>query len=95
MAKIIVVEDQGISRDSISYQIESKNEYEVIAKLSDANLVYDYAKRLNPDLILMDVFTENGNDGIDAASKIKKEFPKIKIINMTGMPELTYIKRAQ
>ena len=95
MAKIIVVEDQGILRDSISYQIESKNEYEVIAKLSDANLVYDYAKRLNPDLILMDVFTENGNDGIDAASKIKKEFPKIKIIIMTGMPELTYIKRAQ
>ena len=43
----------------------------------------------------MDVFTENGNDGIDAAAKIKKEFPKIKIIIMTGMPELTYIKRAQ
>ena len=95
MVKIIVVEDQGILRDSISYQISSTPDYEVVAKISDASEAYNYAKRLNPDLILMDVFTENGNDGIENATKIKKDFPNIKIIIMTGMPELTYIKRAR
>ena len=95
MVKIIVVEDQGILRDSISYQIASTPDYEVVAKISDASEAYNYAKRLNPDLILMDVFTENGNDGIENATKIKKDFPNIKIIIMTGMPELTYIKRAR
>ena len=66
MKKIIVVEDQGILRDSISYQLD-KNEYVVIDKISDANLAYDSVKRYNPDLILMDIYTENGNSGLEAA----------------------------
>lgn len=94
MKKIIVVEDQGILRDSISYQLD-KNEYEVIAKLSDANLAYDSAKRYMPDLILMDIYTENGNSGLDAAMRIKKDFPNIKIIIMTGLPEISSIKKAK
>ena len=94
MKKIIVVEDQGILRDSISYQLD-KNEYDVILKLADANMAYDACKRLSPDLVLMDVYTENGNNGIDAAKKIKKDMPDIKIIIMTGMPEVSYIKKAK
>ncbi len=94
MKKIIVVEDQGILRDSISYQLD-KNEYDVVAKISDASLCYDYCKRLKPDLVLMDVYTENGNNGIDAAKLIKKDFPEIKVIIMTGMPEISYIKKAK
>ena len=94
MKKIIVVEDQGILRDSISYQLD-KNEYDVILKLADANMAYDACKRLSPDLVLMDVYTENGNNGIDAAKKIKKDMPEIKIIIMTGMPEVSYIKKAK
>ena len=94
MKKIIVVEDQGILRDSISYQLD-KNEYVVIDKLSDANLAYDSAKRYMPDLMLMDIYTENGNSGLDAAMKIKKDFPNIKIIIMTGLPEISSIKKAK
>lgn len=94
MKKIIVVEDQGILRDSISYQLD-KNEYDVILKLADADLAYDACNRLRPDLVLMDVYTENGNNGIEASKKIKKDFPDIKIIIMTGMPEVSYIKKAK
>ena len=54
MKRIIVVEDQGILRDSISYQLD-KNEYDVILKLADASLAYDACKNLNPDLILTNV----------------------------------------
>ena len=43
----------------------------------------------------MDVYTENGNNGIDAAKLIKKDFPEIKVIIMTGMPEVSYIKKAK
>ena len=45
MKKIIVVEDQGILRDSIAYQLD-KNEYDVILKLTDADLAYDVCTRL-------------------------------------------------
>ena len=94
MKKIIVVEDQGILRDSISYQLD-KNEYVVIDKISDANLAYDSVKRYNPDLILMDIYTENGNSGLEAAKLIKRDFPNVKIIIMTGLPEISSIKKAK
>ena len=94
MKRIIVVEDQGILRDSISYQLD-KNEYEVIQKLANAKDAYEACKNYNPDLVLMDVYTEDGNNGIDAAKQIKKDFPNIKVIIMTGLPEISSIKKAK
>ena len=47
------------------------------------------------DLVLMDVVTADGANGLDAAEKIKKKFPDIKIVIVTSMPECSYIKRAK
>lgn len=43
----------------------------------------------------MDVMTELGHSGLDAAEEIKKEFPKIKIIIVTSMPEYSWLERAR
>lgn len=47
------------------------------------------------DLILMDVYTLDGENGIEAAAKIKKDFPRIKIIIVTSMPEESFIRKAR
>ena len=47
------------------------------------------------DIVLMDVVTADGASGLDAAEKIKKKYPKIKIIIVTSMPECSYISRAK
>lgn len=52
-------------------------------------------KRHEPDLILMDVCTEDNASGIDAATVIKGQCPAVKIVIMTGMPEITYIESAR
>ena len=46
-------------------------------------------------LILMDVITRDGENGLDAAARIKRAFPQIKIIIVTSMPECSYLKRAK
>ena len=43
----------------------------------------------------MDVMTELGHSGLDAAEEIKKEFPEIKIIIVTSMPEYSWLSRAR
>ena len=43
----------------------------------------------------MDVMTDLGHNGLDAAEEIKKKFPKIKIIIITSMPEYSWLKRAK
>lgn len=47
------------------------------------------------DLILMDVCTSGSKDGIEAAAEIKAKFPKIKIIIVTSMVEVSYLERAK
>ena len=47
------------------------------------------------DLILMDVCTAMDANGLEAAEKIKKAFPKIKIIIITSQPECSFLDRAR
>lgn len=46
-------------------------------------------------IVLMDVVTADGANGLDAAEKIKKNDPSIKIVIVTSMPECSYISRAK
>ena len=43
----------------------------------------------------MDVVTRGGESGLDAAERIKRAFPQIKIIIVTSMPECSYLDRAR
>lgn len=42
---------------------------------------------------LLDVCTENDSSGIVAARKIKEAHPEVKVVIMTGMPEI-HVRRA-
>ena len=54
-----------------------------------------YCRRNPIDLILMDVCTAMDANGLDAAAKIKKSCPHIKIIIVTSQPEFSFIERAR
>ena len=54
-----------------------------------------YCDRLKPDLVFMDVCTENGASGLDATKLIRQKLPAIKIIVMSGFDEITYAPRAK
>ena len=43
----------------------------------------------------MDVMTELDHSGLDAAREIKRQFPEIKIIIVTSMPEYSWLSRAR
>ena len=72
MIKIVIVEDQNMLRDSLTFTINSQNNMRVVASLSDAADALEAVKRTNADLVLMDVCTENDSSGIVAAAKIKQ-----------------------
>ena len=42
----------------------------------------------------MDVCTENGSNGIVAARRIKEADPTVRVVIMTGMPEVTFVEQA-
>lgn len=92
---IMIVEDQSMPRQLFEIFISENQKYNLVASIDDANMALDYVNKNNIHLILMDVITKNGASGLDAAAKIKKEYPHIKIIIVTSMPECSFIKRAK
>ena len=92
---VMIVEDQQMPKALFSHFIESSDKFYLQIAISNASVADIICTKTPVDLILMDVVTENDESGLEAASKIKKKFPKIKIIIVTSMPECSYIKRAK
>ena len=93
--KVLIVEDQDIPRDFFEIYINSSEHFEHLLSISDASAALSVCQNSKVDLILMDVMTEFGNSGLDAAETIKQQFPSIKIIIVTSMPEYSWIARAR
>lgn len=92
---VLLVEDQQMPKALFSHYIESSKDFHLEMAIENASVadIVCYSKPI--DLILMDVVTENGESGLEAAKLIKSKFPKIKIIIVTSMPECSYIRRAK
>ena len=95
MIRILIVEDQTILLDSLKQLISKQGDMRVVGSTGDASKAPDLCRELMPDLILMDVVTENDANGITWAGRIRKELPDIKIVIMTGLPEITFVDEAR
>ena len=93
--KILIVEDQAMLRDSLRQVIGEQPDMEVTGVTNDASKTPDLCHQLMPDLVLMDVVTENDANGITWAARIRQELPDIKIVIMTSLPEITFIEEAR
>lgn len=95
MIKIVIVEDQTMLRDSLAQTIDAQPDMEVVASLADAAFALDEVEKTGATCALLDVCTENDSSGIVAARRIKKSHPDVRVVIMTGMPEITFIEQAR
>ena len=94
MIKVLLVEDRKMSRDSMIGYMKGSDRYELAAQTPSAGMAEMLCMQNHIDLILMDVCTENNEDGIEATAAIKRHFPHIKVIIVTGMTTIDLIERA-
>lgn len=92
---VLIVEDQAMPRELFEIYINSSDKFNHLLSVANASAALSVCKNNKVDLILMDVMTELGSSGLDAAEEIKKEFPEIKIIIVTSMPEYSWLERAR
>jgi len=95
MIKILIVEDQTMLRESLEHVISGQKDMEIAGTTDDAANSPKLCRDLRPDLVLMDVVTKNNVSGITYTAQIRAEFPKIKIVIMTGFSEITFIDEAR
>lgn len=95
MTNVLVIDDQRVAREYMENVVRSGAGYALVGSLSQADMAASVCRRSAVDLVLMDVCTRGRKDGIDAAAQLKAQFPELKIIIVTSMPEESYIKRAR
>lgn len=93
--RVLVVEDEVMLRESLASALGGTQGIEVVGTLGDAADALDVVRTSKVDLVLMDVCTENDSSGIVAAGQIKREFPNVRIVIMTGLPEVTFVNKAR
>ena len=95
MVNVLVVEDDPLTRQLVTMFIDKSKKYNLRAAIDDANLAPLYCSKEDIDLVLMDIRTAMRANGLDAAERIKKKYPDIKVIICTSMPEFSYLERAK
>ena len=93
--KIMIVDDQFVSREMFKLYIDQCPNYEVVYCIDTAMFADTYVLKDDLDLIIMDILMEDGSNELDSAEKIKKLKPNIKIIAVTSMPEISWMDRAK
>lgn len=93
--KLMIVDDQFVSRELFRLILDKSPDYVVVYSVDTAMFADTYVLNGDLDLVIMDILMQDGSNGLDAAEKIKKLRPEIKIVAVTSMPEVSWMDRAK
>ncbi len=92
MLKVFLVEDEVVVREGIKNNIDwAAHGYEFCGEASDGELAFPMIKKLQPDILITDIKMPF-MDGLTLSKMVKKEFPWMEIIILTGYQEFEYAK---
>lgn len=82
MIKVVVVEDNDSIREGLKILIDGTDDYSCIASFSECETMLKNIKKLNPDVLLMDIELP-GMNGIEGIKKVKLIFQDLAILILT------------
>jgi DNA-binding NarL/FixJ family response regulator len=92
-AQVLIVDDHGIVREGLSCLLKRIPQVRVTGLAACAREAIMMAKRLRPDLILMDLMLP-GPGGLDATDKILRHLPETRVIVVSMCQTSEHIVRA-
>ncbi len=93
--RVLIVEDQRMPAQVFAQNVTESGRYQLAESIQSADAAYFYCATGQVDLVLMDVITKFGANGLNASARIKRAFPQIKIIIVTSYPEVGWLDRAR
>ncbi|NNL56400.1 MAG: response regulator [Pseudomonadales bacterium] len=89
MIKVIIADDHAISRQGIRSMLESFDDIELVGEAKNGEEAVKLAHSARPDVVLMDVRMQ-GIGGLEAARRIIKQNPAVRIIGLSGYADSSY-----
>lgn len=89
--KIVVADDHAVVRSGFSMILNFQPDMEVIGTAADGLEAYAVVAECRPDVLIMDISMPPGEGGLEAAKKIKEDFPDTKILILTMNDDEEYL----
>jgi len=91
--RVLIADDQTLFREGIKDLLENEKVVEVVGEAVDGQDVIRQAKKLKPDVILMDIKLPQV-DGIAATRVIRKECPSTNVLILSSYEDEAHVMEA-
>ena len=91
--KVMLADDHILMREGIKKLLEFDGSIEVIEQASDGVECLEKLKKVNPDILLLDINMPRMN-GIDVLEELKSKKKEIKVLMLTVHSEVEYLVKA-
>jgi len=88
--RVLVVDDHTIVRDGICALLGLAGDMEVVGEAANGREALEMVRKLMPDVVLMDMAMPVMG-GLEATRRIRKEFPKVKVLALTQYDDKAYV----
>ena len=88
--KVLIADDQTLFREGIKDLLENERIIEVVGEAADGNEAVRLAKKLKPDVILMDIKLPH-LDGVAATRVIRKECPNTNVLILSSFEDEAHV----
>ena len=91
--RVLLADDHALVRAGIRALLQNIGEIEVVGEADDGREALRLIETLEPNVVLMDIAMP-GLNGLEAASRITKEFPEVRVIILSMYGNEEYVLQA-
>ena len=81
--RVLLADDHNVVREGLRLILESASDIEVVGEVENGRLAVQMAKKLQPDVVVMDVVMPTLN-GVEATRQLLKETPNTKVLVLSS-----------
>ena len=91
--KILIADDHQLMLDGIRCALERCEDFEIVGEAHSGSEVLPVIGRTDPDVVLLDMRMP-GMDGLTCLERIRKQYPRIKVVVLSVFREPEHIEAA-
>ena len=91
--RVLVADDHGLMREAIRLALEPECDIEVVGEAERGDEVLPRIREARPDVLLLDIRMP-GMDGLEVLSRVRAQFPEIKVAMLSAVDEPEVAARA-
>ena len=93
MVRVLLADDHEIFLSALVQLVDADPRLEVVGRAADGEEAVALAEELRPDVVMLDAVMP-GNDGLEAARRIRRRLPKTGLVLISGLEQADWQQRA-